>query len=78
MHPAAILSVIFIGSILAIATIGTIAIIIIKTIKGGVSQKSKKNQADDALIIQEIYQGLSEMENRVDALETILLEKQKK
>jgi len=78
MHPSLILSVIFGGSILAIATIGTIAIIIIKIIKGGVSQSSRKNQADDALFIQEIYQGLSEMEKRVDTLETILLEKQRR
>jgi hypothetical protein len=29
-------------------------------------------------MIQEIYQGLSQMEKRVEALETILLEKERK
>jgi phage shock protein B len=39
---------------------------------------SRKDQADDSKIIQEIYQGLSHMEERLEALETILLDREKK
>ncbi|MDQ1255502.1 MAG: hypothetical protein QG656_93 [Candidatus Hydrogenedentes bacterium] len=35
-------------------------------------------EADEAQLIQEIHAGLRKMEDRVDALETILLEQQRK
>jgi phage shock protein B len=47
----------------------------IKLLKGGTS---RKDQAEDSKIFQEIYQGLSRMEKRVEALETILLDQNKK
>jgi phage shock protein B len=50
----------------------------IKIIKGGLSHKKQKYQADEARMIQEIYQGLSRMEERVESLETILLDSDKK
>ena len=67
------------GAILLLATLGLIIIGIIKASKtGGFSKKDKKNQADETRMIQEIYHGLSKMEERVEALETILIERQKK
>jgi phage shock protein B len=50
----------------------------IKIIKGGVSRKERKHQSDETRMIQEIYQGLSRMEERVESLETILLDSEKK
>jgi hypothetical protein len=44
-------------------------------LKGGAS---RKDYAQDSKIFQEIYQGLSVMEERVEALETILLGQDKK
>jgi len=49
----------------------------LKIIKGGSSPKDRKAQVDETRIIQEIYQGLSRMEERVEALETILIEREK-
>ncbi|MFH2091557.1 MAG: phage-shock protein [Pseudomonadota bacterium] len=67
------------GAILLIATLGLILIGIIRASKtGGLSQKDKLSQAEEAKMIQDIYHGLSKMEERVEALETILIERQKK
>jgi phage shock protein B len=34
-------------------------------------------ETDETKMVQEIYQGLSDMEERVEALETILLDREK-
>lgn len=73
-----ILIIIFGGSILALAIIGSTILIGISIVKGGVSRKGQKFQADEAKMIQEIYKGLSRMEQRVEALETIILDREKK
>jgi len=67
------------GAILFIATIGLIIIGIIKVAKtGGLSKKEKQAQTEETKMIQDIYYGLSKMEERLDALETILIERQRK
>ncbi len=67
------------GSILILATIGLIVIGIIRAAKsGGLSKKDKQNQSDETKMIQDIYYGLSKMEERVESLETILIERQRK
>ena len=55
---------------------GTI-LIAIKLIKGGASSKGQKANADEAKMIQEIYQGMARMEERVESLETILMERER-
>ena len=67
------------GAILLIATIGLLIIGIIRAAKtGGLSKNEKKTQAEETKMIQDIYHGLSKMEERIEALETILIERQKK
>jgi len=78
MHTVLILSVIFGGSLLALAIVGSTILIAIKIIKGGISRSGQKSQTEETRMIQEIYQGLSRMEERVDALETIVLDRTKK
>ncbi len=78
MSGVLILTIIFGGSILALAIIGSTILMAIKILKGGLSQKSQKLQTDEARMIQEIYQGLSRMEGRVEALETIILDRERK
>ncbi|OPX37033.1 MAG: phage-shock protein [Desulfobacteraceae bacterium 4484_190.2] len=73
-----ILTIIFGGTILALAIIGSTILMAIKILKGGLSQKDQKLQTDEARMIQEIYQGLSRMEGRVEALETIILDRERK
>lgn len=73
-----IVAIVF-GSILTFVAIvcGTV-LAIIKTRRSGLMGGSGKNQSEEARVIQEIYQGLSRMEERIDALETILMDKQDK
>jgi len=78
MSGVLILTIIFGGSILALAIIGSTILMAIKILKGGLSQKGQQLQTDEARMIQEIYQGLSRMEGRVEALETIVLDHERK
>jgi len=78
MHAVLILAIIFGGTILALAVIGGTILMAIKIIKGGFSRQSQQSHAEEARMIQEIYQGLSRMEERVEALETIILERTRK
>lgn len=50
----------------------------IKIIKGGISPRSKKLEAEETKAIQEIYKGLSRMEERVESLENVLLDRERK
>ncbi|MBW2203906.1 MAG: phage-shock protein [Deltaproteobacteria bacterium] len=78
MHGVIGLSIIFGGSILILAIIGSTILMAIKIFKGTVSKKSQQNQTDEAKMIQEIYKGLSQMEERLEALETIILDRERK
>ncbi len=65
------------GSLLAVAALicGTI-IMIIKTRDSRITEG--KSRSEEAMIIQEIYQGLDKMEKRIESLETILMDSQEK
>ena len=78
MHGVLILAIIFGGIVLALAIIGSTILMAIKILKGGVSRKGQQFQAEETRMIQEMYQGLSRMEERVDALETIILDSERK
>ena len=69
-------SIIF-GSIVALAALicGTVLIIIkIRSTQG----PHGAGDHEETKVIQEIYQGLTKMEQRIESLETILMERQKK
>ncbi|MBW1774142.1 MAG: phage-shock protein [Deltaproteobacteria bacterium] len=74
MHAVMIVATVFGGVVLALAIIGSTILMAIKIIKGGVSRAGQKSQAEEAKMIQEIYEGLSKMEQRIDSLETIILD----
>jgi len=78
MHAVMIVATVFGGIVLALAIIGSTILMGIKIIKGGVSRSGQKSQAEEAKMIQEIYEGLSRMEQRIDSLETIILDRQRK
>jgi phage shock protein B len=67
-------SIVF-GSLIALATLicGTI-VVILKTRKG----PRGAGDSEEARIIQELYQNLERMEERIESLETILAPNQKK
>ena len=78
MKEIVIVGIVFVSIVLALAIIPGTILIAIKLLKGGFSRKDQKQQAEEAKMIQEIYQGLSRMEDRVEALETILLDRDRK
>jgi phage shock protein B len=75
MHGVLIIAIVFGGTVLALAIIGSTILMAIKILKGGLSRRGQKVQTQEARMIQEIYQGLSRMEERVEALETIILDR---
>ena len=78
MQGPVIVAIVFGGTVLCLAIIGSTILMAIKIIKGGLSRKDQQVQADEAKIIQEIYQGFSKMEQRVEALETIILDRKER
>ncbi len=70
-----IVAIIFGSVVLIPVIIGGTILLSIRLLKG---RTTRKDQADDSKLIQEIYQGLSRMEERVEALETILLDREKR
>lgn len=70
--------VIVLGVVLIFFTfIFSIIVIFVKLLKGGASKNVQKGHTDEARMIQEIYQGLARMEERVESLETILMERER-
>jgi phage shock protein B len=78
MQGAFITAIIFGGLVVSLTVIGATILMGIRLIKGGLSRKDRQEEADDAGMIQEIYQKLTRMEDRVDALETILFDRRKR
>ena len=78
MNAVLITAIIFGGSLLALAIVGSTILMAIKIFKGGASPKGQRLESEEARMIQEMYQGLSKMEKRVEALETIILDLGKK
>ncbi|MFZ7111264.1 MAG: phage-shock protein [Desulfatiglandales bacterium] len=78
MHGLTVLAIAFGGSVLLLAIIASTILMALKILKGGVSRKGREHDSEEARMIQEIYQGLSRMEERVDALETIILDCKRK
>ena len=72
-----VVMIVFGSIVLVLAIIASTILMGLKILKGGFSQKGQKNQSDEARVIQEIYQGLARMEERVESLETILMERER-
>ena len=77
MHSVLIAVIVFGGLILALAVIGSTILMGLKIIRGGAISRGQKEETDETKMVQEIYQGLADMEERVEALETILLDREK-
>jgi hypothetical protein len=60
------------------AVVGGIFIKALKIWKGVSPGQSQQLRAEETRLIQEIYQGLSRMEEKVEVLETILLDRRRK
>jgi phage shock protein B len=78
MYTIDLTMVIIMGTtLIGLIALGVFVLIGMKIAKGGRSSKGLRPQDDEVRMIQEIYQGLARMEQRVEALETILVEREK-
>ncbi|MBI3245582.1 MAG: phage-shock protein [Deltaproteobacteria bacterium] len=73
MNPGNLAVLLIFGPVL-IAVIGTFVLLW----KWVSTKQGNQLQADEAKTMQELYQGLSRMEERIEALEAILFERQRK
>lgn len=73
MHAVFIVAIVF-GSAVTLAGLlcGTILVIIRMRQSG--SGKATQGGQDEVLMVQELYRGLEKMEQRIEALETILMD----
>jgi len=74
MTPVLIVAIVFGCIVLGIAIIAGTILMGMRMRQGGLSAKSRKEQAEEARLIQELYQGFLNMEKRVESLETILMD----
>jgi phage shock protein B len=65
------------GSIFA-AIVGGIFLKALKVWKGISPEQNQERQAEETKLIQELYRGFAKLEERVEALETILLDRRRK
>ncbi len=62
-------------AVMILATIGFTIIMIVRTAKGSTIRKRERHDADETRIIQEIHHGLTKMDKRIEALETLVLDR---
>jgi phage shock protein B len=77
MQGAFITAIVFGGIVLSLTVIGATILMGIRLIKDGVSKSHRQQETEDTKTIQTLYRELSRFEERVDALETILLDRKK-
>ena len=75
MQAVFIVAVVFGGIVLSVAIVAGTILMGMRMRHGGMSGKSRRNQTDEDRMVQEIYQGLSDIEKRVESLETILMDR---
>jgi phage shock protein B len=76
--PVGVLALLLIFGPLFVAVVGGVFIKALRIWKGISPEQSQQLRAEEAKLMQELYQGLSQMEERVQALETLLLDRQRK
>ncbi len=69
-----IVAIVFGGIVLSVAIVSGTILMGLRMRHGGMSRQSRQDQAKEASLIQDMYQGFLEMEKRVESLETILMD----
>lgn len=65
-------------AILGVVALGGIALvcIVLLTLIGGRQRRAHAHDAETTRLVQELYKGLERMEQRVEALETLLVDRE--
>ena len=61
-------------TVILVAVVGAIFLAALKILKGGGRHSRRGVDPDEARSMQEIHQGLQKMEDRIESLETLLIE----
>ena len=72
------LTVLLVFGIPLAAIIGSFLIQALRVIKGEPGRRGRASFDEESRMIQAIYQQLSQMEDRIEALETLLLDRERK
>lgn len=62
------------STVILVAILGSIFLASLRILKGGGKNATRGVDPDEARLMQEIHQGLQRMEERVESLETLLIE----
>lgn len=73
-----IITVCGVVAVVLIGVMGVVATMLIATFRGGKHRGSRVSEAQETQLIQEIHRGLTRMEERIEALETLMLDQGKK
>lgn len=74
---AGMLAVLLIFGTGFVAVTGGLVLAALKILKGSPRRHSQQLDIDETKLIQELHQGLSRMEERVEALETLLIDQER-
>ncbi len=71
----------FMGAVMGVMLIGVLvlallAVLVFKMLRGGGSGQDSEERESETRMIQEIYNSLNRMEDRIETLETLLLDKE--
>ncbi len=61
-------------AVMILATLGFTIYFVVRAFRGSPMRRAEKVDANDTKIIQEIYQGLTKMDKRIESLETLILD----
>ncbi len=78
MNTILFLMVVFLVPLAALAILGGMVLGGIKIMRGNPARQSKQQWDEETRLIQELHQSLSKMDNRIEALEMILLDPERK
>jgi len=73
MHAVLIVAIVF-GSAVTLAGLLCVTILVIIRMRQSASRKAAQGSQDEVMMVQELYRGLEQMEQRIEALETILMD----
>ena len=73
MNFVIIVAIVF-GSLVTLAGLLCGTVLVIIRMRQANPGRSRKSTSDEAMLIQELYRGLEQMEERIEALETILMD----
>ena len=73
MHAVLIVAIVF-GSVVTLAGLLCVTILVIIRMRQSSSSKTAQGSQDEVMMVQELYRGLEKMEQRIEALETILMD----